>query len=59
MEVARLISKGLAYKVVGLQLDISERTVQVHCQNIRAKLGINSAAELVQMLITAAPQNAP
>jgi FixJ family two-component response regulator len=59
MEVARLISKGLAYKVVGLQLDISERTVQVHCQNIRAKLGINSAAELVQMLITAAPQDAP
>jgi FixJ family two-component response regulator len=59
MEVARLISKGLAYKVVGLQLDISERTVQVHCQNIRAKLGINSAAELVQMLITAAPQEAP
>jgi FixJ family two-component response regulator len=57
MEVARLISKGLVYKVVGLQLDISERTVQVHCQNIRAKLGINSAAELVQMLITAAPQD--
>lgn len=59
MEVARLISKGLAYKVIGLQLDISERTVQVHCQNIRAKLDINSAAELVQMLITAAPQDAP
>ncbi len=59
MEVARLISKGLVYKVVGLQLDISERTVQVHCQNIRAKLGINSAAELVQMLITAAPQDPP
>jgi FixJ family two-component response regulator len=53
MEVARLISKGLAYKVVGMQLDISERTVQVHCQNIRAKLGINSAAELVQMLLAA------
>jgi FixJ family two-component response regulator len=53
MEVARLVAEGLAYKVIGLRLDISERTVQVHCQNLRAKLGINSAAELTQMLLLA------
>ena len=53
LEVARLVAEGLPYKVVGLRLDISERTVQVHCQNLRAKLGINSAAELTQMLLLA------
>ena len=51
MEVAQLVAEGLPYKVIGIQLDISERTVQVHCQNLRTKLGINSAAELTQMLL--------
>ncbi len=53
MEVAKLVAEGLPYKTIGLRLDISERTVQVHCQNLRAKLGINSAAELTQMLLLA------
>lgn len=53
MEVAQLVSEGLPYKTIGMRLDISERTVQVHCQNLRAKLGINSAAELAQMLLLA------
>lgn len=53
MEVAKLVAEGLPYKTIGLHLDISERTVQVHCQNLRAKLGINSAAELTQMLLLA------
>lgn len=53
MEVAKLVAEGLPYRAIGLQLDISERTVQVHCQNLRAKLGINSAAELTQMLLLA------
>lgn len=51
MEVARLVVEGLPYKAIGMRLYISERTVQVHCQNLKSKLGINSAAELTQLLL--------
>ncbi|MBU0621773.1 MAG: response regulator [Gammaproteobacteria bacterium] len=51
MEVARLVVEGLPYKAIGMRLYISERTVQVHCQNLKSKLGINSSAELTQMLL--------
>jgi FixJ family two-component response regulator len=51
MEVARLVVAGLPYKAIGMRLDISERTVQVHCQNLKSKLGINSSAELTQLLL--------
>lgn len=50
-EVARLVAEGLPYKAIGMRLYISERTVQVHCQNLKSKLGINSAAELTQLLL--------
>jgi FixJ family two-component response regulator len=59
MEVAKLVADGLPYRTIGLRLDISERTVQVHCQNLRAKLGINSAAELTQMLLLATKNSTP
>ena len=59
LEVARLVADGLPYKVIGLKLDISERTVQVHCQNVRSKLGINSATELTQMFLLATKNRAP
>lgn len=55
MEVARLVVEGLPYKAIGMRLYISERTVQVHCQNLKSKLGINSAAELTQMLLQLNP----
>lgn len=51
MEVARLVVEGLPYKAIGMRLYISERTVQVHCQNLKAKLGINSSAELTQLML--------
>ena len=51
MEVARLVVEGLPYKAIGMRLYISERTVQVHCQNLKSKLGINSSAELTQLLL--------
>jgi FixJ family two-component response regulator len=53
MEVALLVAEGQPYKIIGLRLDISERTVQVHCRHLKAKLGINSAAELTQLLLLA------
>jgi FixJ family two-component response regulator len=51
MEVAQLVADGLPNKTIGLQLDISERTVQVHRLHVMEKLGIHSAAELARMLL--------
>lgn len=52
-EVARLVAEGLPNKVIGQQLDISERTVQVHRLHLMEKLEIHSAAELAQMMLRA------
>lgn len=53
LEVARLIVEGLPNKAIGQQLDISERTVQVHRLHVMEKLGIHSAAELTQLMLKA------
>ena len=52
-EVARLVAEGLPNKTIGQQLDISERTVQVHRLHVMEKLGIHSAAELAQLMLKA------
>ena len=53
LEVARLIAEGFPNKTIGLRLDISERTVQVHRLHLMEKLHIHSAAELAQIWILA------
>ncbi|MDD5295450.1 MAG: response regulator [Rhodocyclaceae bacterium] len=53
LDVARLVAEGLPNKIIGLRLDISERTVQVHRQHLMEKLDIHSAAELAQMMLRA------
>lgn len=45
-EIFRLIARGLATKEIGGLLHISPKTVEAHRLNIKAKLGISSAAEL-------------
>lgn len=55
-EVARCVAAGLSNKVIGQQLDISERTVQVHRLHLMEKLGIHSAAELAQLLLKSGTQ---
>jgi FixJ family two-component response regulator len=52
-EVARLVAEGLPNKTIGQQLDISERTVQVHRLHVMEKLEIHSAAELAQLMLKA------
>lgn len=56
MEVARLVAEGLPNKTIGQQLDISERTVQVHRLHLMDKLGIHSSAELTQLLLKSGAQ---
>lgn len=48
-EVFTLITAGLANKQVGAQLGISERTVKVHRERLRRKMGADSLAELSHM----------
>lgn len=42
VSVLRLLSEGLPNKMIGLQLDISERTVEAHVRNILKKLNASS-----------------
>lgn len=49
LEVARLAANGKANKVIGLELGISERTVEVHRGRAMKKLALRSAPELVKM----------
>ncbi|TDT41436.1 LuxR family two component transcriptional regulator [Halospina denitrificans] len=48
LEVARLAAAGKANKVIGIELGISERTVEVHRGRAMKKLGLRRAADLVR-----------
>lgn len=48
-EVAHLASSGLTNKCVGLELGISERTVEIHRGRAMKKLHLRTAAELARM----------
>ncbi len=47
LEIARLTSQGLLSKEIAERLNISQRTVETHKNNLYRKLGINNNAELV------------
>jgi DNA-binding NarL/FixJ family response regulator len=47
LDVLRLTAKGYTNKAIGLQLNISDRTVQGHLAHIFAKLQANSRTEAV------------
>jgi DNA-binding NarL/FixJ family response regulator len=46
-DILRLVSKGLSFAEVGLQLDISAHTVVTHVKNIYRKLSVHSRGEAV------------
>jgi len=48
-EVFTLVTSGLLNKQVGAELGISERTVKVHRERLRRKMGADSVAELSRM----------
>jgi DNA-binding NarL/FixJ family response regulator len=47
MEVLALVAKGLTNRLIGFELQISDRTVQGHISRIFAKLQVNSRTEAV------------
>lgn len=49
-EIARLACEGLLSKEIAARLNISQRTVESHKNNIFRKLGINTTVELVRLM---------
>ena len=47
LDVLRLAGQGFTNKAIGLELGISDRTVQGHLANIYGKLGVSSRTEAV------------
>ncbi len=52
LEVLRLAAKGHTNKAIGVELSISDRTVQGHLAKIYAKLGAASRTEAVMRAVT-------
>jgi len=52
MDVLRLTAKGYTNKAIGVQLNISDRTVQGHLAHIFAKLQANSRTEAVMRAVS-------
>jgi len=46
-EIFQLIGEGLASKEIGGRMNISAKTVEAHRLNIKSKLSLNTAAELI------------
>ncbi len=50
-QIADLLSRGRTYKMIAGELYLSENTVKTHIKSIYAKLGVQSKAELVGLMI--------
>ena len=52
-EVLELVTQGKANKVIAGDLNVSQRTVEIHRARVMEKMGANSLAYLVRMVIEA------
>lgn len=52
-EIMDMMVAGNANKVIAIDLDISQRTVEIHRSRVMQKMGTHSLAQLVQMVIAA------
>jgi FixJ family two-component response regulator len=55
LDVLRLMVEGKANKVIAIDLDISQRTVEIHRARVMEKLEANSLAHLVRMVMATDP----
>jgi DNA-binding NarL/FixJ family response regulator len=51
MEILKMISSAMTNKQISIELYISDQTVGVHRKNIMRKLGVNSTASLVRLVM--------
>ncbi|MFM2290067.1 MAG: hypothetical protein RL684_3210, partial [Pseudomonadota bacterium] len=54
-EVMRLVTRGKANKVIGGELGVSQRTVEIHRAHVMEKMQAGSLAELVRMVLDSEP----
>ena len=52
-EVLTMVTQGKANKVIAADLQLSQRTVEIHRAHVMEKMGANSLAHLVRMVIDA------
>jgi FixJ family two-component response regulator len=52
-EVMQLVTRGKANKVIGAELGVSQRTVEIHRAHVMDKMRAKSLAELVRMVLDA------
>jgi FixJ family two-component response regulator len=52
-----LMIEGKANKVIAYDLDISQRTVEIHRARVMEKMGVRSLAHLVRMVMAAEENN--
>jgi DNA-binding CsgD family transcriptional regulator len=50
IEIVNLLRKGQPYKIIGAELNISEKTVAKHISNIFAKVAVSNKVELINKL---------
>ncbi len=50
-EVVQLIAEGLSTKAIARRLEVSFKTIATHRDNVKAKLGIRSVAELTRYAV--------
>ncbi|MEQ9440351.1 MAG: ATP-binding protein [Cyclobacteriaceae bacterium] len=50
IEVVELLENGYTNKEIGLQLNISDKTVMTHVRNIFAKVGVNRRGDVIKKL---------
>jgi len=52
-QVMELVVEGNANKVIAFDLDVSQRTIEIHRSNVMQKMGCRSLAQLVKMVLLA------
>jgi FixJ family two-component response regulator len=50
-EILRKVVDGTPNKIIAMDLNISQRTVEKHREGIRQKMGVRSLAELVRSMV--------
>jgi len=52
LEVFQMIGRGMSMRDIAMQLYLSSKTVEVHREHIKEKLGLKSSAELLRYAVT-------
>jgi DNA-binding NarL/FixJ family response regulator len=59
LEVFQMIGQGLSIKEIASHLFLSSKTIEVHREHIKEKLGLKSSAELLRYAVTHALGESP